>query len=265
MRRVVSLFAAAVFADRNATAADYPDARDAAKPCRPTISCTAEIAAPGTLELESGVLASKLGDGTRSLSIPFLLKETVARFLQLQVGSNGYTTTTSSPRARYLDNVAVGAKLHLVDQHGFLPALALSAAWGIPTFAATGYTRNEDAFFTGYASKDVGPIHVDLNAGANVYRLEAPRTQALGAIALSGGIPETPFGLAVEAYAFSDASPVQQRDGGVRGCVLLTPRPWLVFDVGGDAGLVASTRAYSAFFGATIIPVVFWRASGGGS
>jgi hypothetical protein len=32
-----------------------------------------------------------------------------------------------------------------------------------------------------------------------------------------------------------------------------------MFDVGGDAGWFPSTRAYSVFFGMTIVPVVLWR------
>jgi hypothetical protein len=38
----------------------------------------------------------------------------------------------------------------------------------------------------------------------------------------------------------------------------LTPKPWLVFDFGGDVGWFPSTRAHSLFLGMTIIPVVLW-------
>ena len=259
--RAVSLlaFMVGVSATRTAESAEPPDARDAARPCRPTVSCTAELTAPGTLEVETGAQASRLGDGSRALTVPFLLKQTVARFLQLQLGSNGYTTTTASPRGRYLDNLFVGPKFHVVDQTKWVPALAFSAQWSFPTFEGVGYSRHHDAFFVGYASKDLGPIHLDLNVGANAYRLEAPLGQVFAALAVSASLPGTPFGAALEGYAFSDASPLATPDAGVRFFIAASPRPWLVFDFGGDVGLITSTRAYSVFVGMTIVPVLFFR------
>jgi hypothetical protein len=46
-------FVAGAFATRSAASAELPDARDTSRPCRPTISCTAEIVSPGTLEVET--------------------------------------------------------------------------------------------------------------------------------------------------------------------------------------------------------------------
>lgn len=39
--------------------ADTPDASDLVHPCRPTVSCTADIIAPGSLEVEAGALYSQ--------------------------------------------------------------------------------------------------------------------------------------------------------------------------------------------------------------
>ena len=230
-----------------------------AHPCRPTISCTAELTSPGTLEVESGAQTSGLGNGIRSLDFPFLLKATVAPYLQLQLGSNGYTTTTTSPRGRYLDNLFVGPKFHVVDQSKWVPALGIGGQWSFPTFEGVGYSRNHDAFFTGYASKDLGPIHLDLNVGANIYRLEAPQAQAFAALALSASLPSTPFSAGLEGYVFSDASPMAARDSGARFFIGLAPRTWLVFDFGGDVGFFPSTRSFSVFVGMTIVPVLFFR------
>ena len=253
------LLVAGICATRTAEAAEPPDARDASRPCRPTISCTAELTSPGTLEVKTGAQASRLGDKSRALSFPFLLKQTVAPFLQLQLGSNGYTTTTASPHGRYLDNLFVGPKFHVADQKKWVPAFAIGGQWSFPTFEGVGYSRNHDAFFTGFASKDLGPIHVDLNLGANIYRLEAPQAQAFAALALSASLPRTPFSAGLEGYVFSDASPVASRDAGARFFVGLSPRTWLVFDFGGDVGFFPSTRAYSMFVGMTIVPVLFFR------
>jgi hypothetical protein len=237
---------------------DLPDARDQARPCRPTVSCTADIAAPGRLEAEAGALDSSVGGGAAHvLSFPFLLKQTLTPLLQLQVGSNGFTAVDGS--ARYLDNVFVGPKLHLLDQGDVVPSLAVSAALSLPTFRADGYSRDDDVFVTGYASKDIAFVHADANLGLLFWRVEGSAlTQAFTSLALSPSLP-APFGAALEGYYFTDASPVAPRDGGVRVALGLTARPWLVLDAGGDAGFFPSTRAYSLFFGATIIPVVFYR------
>jgi hypothetical protein len=229
-----------------------------ARPCRPTVSCTADIVSPGAFEVEAGGLFSK-APGERQAAFPVLLKQTLTPLLQLQVGSNGYTFLTGNAPAKYLDNVFVGPKLHLRDQGDIWPSLALSAQVSLPTFPATGYSRSDNAFFVGYLSKDLGPVHVDWNVGIDVWRLnDSPITQEFTALALSASLPAS-LGLALEAYAFSDALPVAARDGGLRAALTVTARSWLVLDFGGDAGWFPSTRAYSLFFGMTIVPVVLWE------
>jgi len=119
--------------------------------------------------------------------------------------------------------------------------------------------RMDDGILTGHASKDIGSLHVDWNVGLDLWRLDATRvSQGFTALAFSTSL-QPPFSIAIEGYAFSDAGPVAPRDAGVRIVVATTPRPWLVFDVGGDAGLFPSTRSFSAFVGMTVIPVVLWR------
>jgi hypothetical protein len=237
------------------------DASDQAHPCRPTVSCTADIVAPGRLEVEVGMLYANVAAGSaRILSYPVLLKLTLTQLLQLQVGSNGYTLVhPATPPSRYLDNGSVGPKLHLRDQEGAWPSLAVSAQASLPTFAADGYARHDDAFVTAYASKDVAFVHADWNVGALAWGLESsPAWQGFTALALSPALP-APLGGAVEGYYFSDAGPLAPRDGGVRVAVSVTVRPWLVVDAGGDAGFFPATRSTSVFFGMTMIPVVIWR------
>jgi hypothetical protein len=242
---------------RATSAADPPDDTDRALPCRPTIACTADFARPGTFEVEAGWSAMKQGN-ERVTSFPFLLKQTFTPMLQLQVGSNGFTALRGATRTNYLDDIVVGPKLHLRDQSDYIPSLALSAEIGVPTFRATGYARNDDAFFDAYASKDFGPVHADLNAGVTVWQLETASLQEAVELALSGTLAG-PLGALVEGYYFSNAAPVAPRDGGVRGALTLTPRPWLVFDAGGDVGFFPSTRAFTLFVGMTVVPVVLWR------
>jgi hypothetical protein len=231
----------------------------AALPCRPTIACTADIVRPGALEIEAGYIGRALGAGEKQSSFPVLFKLTLARWVQLQVGSNGYTLARGPAPAQYIDNVSAGAKLHLLDQGAAVPSVSLSAAVGVPTFAGqTGTTRADDAFFLAYVTKDFGPVHVDLNLGLNEWGLDtSPRAQPFAALAVSTPLPP-PFGIMGEVYAFSDAPPLAPHDGGFLFAVTHSPRPWLVFDVGGDAGLFPSTRKWAAFVGMTVVPAVLW-------
>jgi hypothetical protein len=242
-----------------ARAAGWPGDRDTAMPCRPTISCTAELASPGTLELEAGYIYRRLAGGTAERNTPFLLKLTVLPWLQVQVGSNGYTVSQGAAPARFFDNVIGALKFHVFDQKGLRPALALSGAVSLPTAAGQeGYVRYYDATFTGHLSKDFGRVHADLNGGLNVLRLEDhPLYQGFGALAVSMSLI-APFGVAAEGYLFTDAAPVASRDTGILFAITHSPRKWLVFDIGVDEGL-APARAYSVFTGVTVIPAVLWR------
>ena len=259
MRIELLIFASALLTSENARA-DSPTDDDHVLPCRPTIACTAEITKPGTFEIEAGVIARKLPNPNRNFSTPFLLKLSLEKWLQLQLGDNGYTHATGNVVASYFDNVIVGPKFHLADQDGMLPSIAFSAEIGIPTLAGqTGYTRAYDAFFLGYVTKDFGPLHADFNVGFNDFGFDsAGKKQEFVALALSMNLPP-PFGVMAEAYDFSDAAPLAGHDAGFLFALTVSPKPWLMFDFGGDAGLVPSARTYATFVGLTVIPAVFSR------
>jgi len=238
-------------------AMDLPGASDAVKPCRPTVSCTADLAAPGTLEIESGVFASRNESGTRAWSTPFLIKSTVLKPLQIQLTGNGFVTV--SPNSRYFDNLAVGPKFQIVDQTNLRPSLAITALGSIPMPEQPGYAPHGHAFFTGHASKDIGAFHLDLNGGVNLWALEGPlAAQGFGAFAVAYALP-APFGVAAEIYGFTNANPLALHDAGLRVYLSASARPWLIFDVGVDAGFFPSTRTFSALFGMSIMPAVLWR------
>jgi len=251
---------AALSAPTRAEAAGFPDDRDRALPCRPTIACTAELTTPGTFEVEAGYNYQRTSTGATLRSSPFLLKLTFATWGQLQVGSNGYVAAQGDLPARFLDNVTLGLKFLLFGQRGARPALALSGALSVPTWEGqAGYTRLVDALFSAYASKDVGPIHADLNVGLNLFRLEGrPLSQEFVALALSADLV-SPFGVMAEGYVFSGAESASARDGGFLFALSHAPRRWLMFDVGGNVGFFPAERAYSVFVGLTVVPAVLWR------
>ena len=243
---------------RQSSANVTPDPTYSAIPCRPTIACTADIVPPGVVELETGYLLRRLGDGANQSSIPFLLKVTLLEWVQLQVGSNGPTVASAPSEARFFDDVTVGLKLHVRDQTRRAPSISLSSTLSIPTFQATGYTRTYDALFTVYITKDFGWLHADWNIGGNLWRIEgSPLPQLWTALALSVQLPRN-FGAMIETYYFSDAAPVNPRDGGILAAVSYQPRKWVVLDAGLDVGLVQSTRVASAFVGVTLIFLDLW-------
>ena len=228
-------------------------------PCRPTIACTAELVAPGAFELETGALTRRFADHAQQLSDPFLAKLTLTTWVQLQVGSNGYTNEQGKVPARYFDNVYGGPKFHLSDQTAKLPSVSFSFAASLPTVAQEGYVRGDDLFLIGYVTKDIGKLHADLNVGLNRFGIDTvPASQEWVALALSMNLP-SPFGVMAESYYFTNAGALASRDGGLLFAINHAPRPWLVFDLGGDIGYFPGTRAFSAFFGATIVPFVLWK------
>lgn len=229
-----------------------------ALPCRPTIACTADFVPPGALEIELGALGRRLPSGLQR-SFPVLVKLTAARWLQLQVATNGYTFQRGPATTQYLDNVSAGGKLHLFDQGAAWPSVSLSGALSVPTFAGqTGYLRADDAFFTAYVTKDVGPLHADFNTGLNEWSLQSsPRAQPFAALALSMPLA-APFVIMAEGYLFGDAGPLAPRDGGFLFALSHAPAPWLIFDFGGDVGAFPSSRAWSVFIGMTVVPAVLW-------
>jgi hypothetical protein len=243
--------------ERAAFAMELPNQRDVARPCRPTVSCTADLAAPGTLEAEIGGFFSKLGADDRLLSFPFLLKQTLTEALQLQVGSNGYTVTRGGsevPNERHWDNLVLGPKLHVFDQTTSLPSIAFSVQASFPVDSG----GHDGAFLTAHASKDLGPLHTDFNVGLDLWWQSGAggaAPQPFTALALSTTFLP-PFGVVLEGYIFGGAEPYSSRDGGLRGAFTSTPLPWLVFDIGGDMGWFPSTHSYSLFAGMTVIPVV---------
>jgi hypothetical protein len=209
--------------------------------------------------VEAGALFRRIGATGRQWTFPVLAKLTVADWLQLQAGSNGYSVTRGDIPAQYFDDAQFGAKLHVLDQGRVIPSLAFSALASIPTFQGKGYLRTYDALFTAYVTKDMGPVHVDLNLGESLWKVQAPRPQEWVALALSVNLPR-PFGVMAEGYYFTDATPIATRDGGFLFAISHSPKQWLIFDCGADVGTFPSMRAYSLFVGMTVVPVLLWRA-----
>ncbi len=255
------LFAAALGFARRAEAGP-PDETYRVLPCRPTISCTADLVPPGALEIEAGYLARSITSGGYVHAQPFLAKLSLFERLQLQVGSNGKVLTTGkvASEARFLDDISIGLKPKLLDQTELWPSLAVSAALSIPSWDRhPDFPFAYDASFWGYASKDVGPFHFDLNGGLNVWEFDlSPSYQPFVTLALAAPLAGD-FGAILEGYSFADGhARIAPADAGILTGLTYSPRPWLMFDAGMDLGALRQQRRWSLFTGLTIIPYDFW-------
>jgi len=216
------------------------------------------------VELEVGYLFRKAPDGMQHQT-PFLLKLTLADWLQAQVGGNGGVFgITNGEGYRYFDDMMAGFKFRLFRQQAPTPTVSFSAMVAIPTSQQKGYLRTYKALFTLYLSRDFGWLHADFNLGLNALRLEGDaRFQGWVALSLNAPIAGD-FGAGLEGYLFTRAGDLAPTDAGILFGPTWSPLPWLVFDIGADVGLVRSTRSVSAFLGMTMIPARLWTPSRGG-
>ena len=230
-------------------------------PCRPTISCSADIVPPGTVEVEAGYAARYVRPDGFVHAEPLLLKLTLLDWLQAQVGNNGYVAESGSVgRALRYDDIWFTLKAHLVDQTPTVPAIALSAAVSVPSFGpASDFPLGYDSSFWGYVSKDFGRVHFDINGGLNVWQMNLPIRTVQGFATLAATVP-LPLALAAmaEVYGFSNAGLVAPQDAGTLLAIGYCPRPSVMFDLGGDIGFFPATRRTTLFLGITFIPVRLW-------
>jgi hypothetical protein len=242
--------------------AGLPDASYRVLPCRPTVSCTADLVPPGALEIEAGYLARSISSGGFVHAQPFLAKLSLLERLQLQVGSNGKVITTGhvASEARYLDDISIGLKPKLLDQTPTLPSIAVSAALSIPSWDRhPDFPFAYDASFWGYVSKDIDIFHFDLNGGLNVWEFDLSASYQPFVTLAMGAPLAGPFGAILEGYAFADGGTrIAPKDTGILTGLTFAPEPWLMFDLGADAGALRQQRKWSLFTGLTVIPYDFW-------
>jgi hypothetical protein len=243
--------AVACFANASARADDVH-----VVPCRPTVSCTADLAPPGTLELELGYQAQRVdANGGVTQTTPFLIKLPLAHWIEVQLGDNGYTIATGQ---RYLDNLVAGAKLHLADQSGARPSVAITLAASIPTVAEEGYTRQTDLFVTAQASKDFGKLHVDANAGLYAWQLAGPVGYQPFVVIAGTYAVTSKRGLALEPHYLANAAPAESLDVGVLAAAEYAIRSWLVVDAAFEVTF-ADPGSVTGLAGLSIAPVRLWE------
>ena len=242
--------------------AGAPEDRHRVLPCRPTVSCTADLVPPGSFEIEAGYLARRVPPAGTVHAEPLLLKLTVLDWLQLQAGMNGqvFTTGDVARSLRYLDDISFGPKVRFWKQTDVRPSFAVSAALSIPSWnRPKDFPYAYDASFWIYLSKDLGRLHLDLNGGLNVWQFDHPSISYQRFVTLASSFSlTTEFAALLEVYAFSHGGDIAPKDGGVLSGLTYAPVPWLMFDAGFDVGLYPTTRKYGLFAGLTTVVYDFW-------
>ena len=206
-----------------------------AQPERPTVATHAGTVARGWIEIESGVERDRgPGDG-RAVIGSLVTKIGLAPRVQFSIFTN--VTAPGDVGAGFGD-AAVGVKWRLLEDHPVLGDFAILPSVKFPTGSldkGTG-TGTTDASFLLISSRDVGPVHIDLNAGWT-HRSgdggDAP-VNAWVWTASFGGVVDGPLGWTAEFYGYpgtggaAGASPVVALLAGPT----YAAKSWLVFDVG---------------------------------
>ncbi len=222
--------------------------------CRPTIACMAEIVPKGFFEVEAGY-GGRASAGALAHSGQLLLKYSLLDTVQLQLATNNLFLVGQGLAPRAVDGVMPGLKVKFNDQGEVMPSNGISVHVAFPTHGFEGAAqRTIDASAWWYISKDVGPVHGDINFAVNVFDVtHNPTPQGLMTLALSMPIGFG-FGVMSEAYTLFGNVEAVPVDGGWLNAISYSPIPEIAFDAGADVGFYWQTRTVSFFAGITFVP-----------
>jgi len=221
-----------------------------AQPERPTVATHAGTVARGWVELEAGLEADR-GPGDASNHITTLVtKIGVGTSTQLSIGING--STPDGGRTGFGD-LSVGLKMRLLEDYPVLGDFAIQPSLKLPTGSlsrGTG-TGTTDASLLLISSRDVGPVHIDLNAGYTRRSgdgSDAPRDQWLWTASFGGAIAGKASWTA-ELYGYPGSGGNATQVGLLFGPTLAV-YDWLVLDIGAIVPLT-NAQPHALYLGAT--------------
>lgn len=240
-----------------ASAVDFSTQQDVQKEASnvaPSPCCGAAIVPGGHFEVEMNYS----GDGvngefvhTSNLTLKYSLTDRV----QLQLSTANLFVGGGSVAARAFDGVSPGLKLVFFDETERLPQLAASIHGVFPTLTIDDALQSTiDVYAMVYASKDLGPIHLDVTANLTVADLGAtPITQGGASITATWNFVDR-WGIATGPYSSfgnADKLPV---DGGWFMGLNFSPLPELALTAGAEVGFFQDTRNFSLFTGIAWVP-----------
>lgn len=224
-------------------------------PNRPTFATPSRTTQAGVLELEAGLQRTEFKDGSRSDFEPFLLKLGQAPRFEWRLGWNGYLTQTApdGSRAQGFSDPTFGFQWHPLDQDrlGFDGAVGYFHKFAVADAGkGLGSGRADDTLVL-LASKDLGPIHVDVNLLHGWIGLaDGGRAgQTDGTVSASWPLAGA-WGMGAEVYT------VGPLPGVARDTAFLTYASYqvssrVVFDAGFDRGLSVGAPRWNLFCGVT--------------
>lgn len=224
------------------------------EPIRPAPCCDAAIVPQGHFEVEMNYAGDVVPEGfghSSNLALKYSLTDAV----QLQVLTANLFVVGGARDVHAFDGVAPGVKVVLLEQGRWTPTLALSAHGVFPTIPGDAALQNTfDLTVMGYASKDVGRLHVDVNVSLTLIDL-AGQPMAQGGAALSLGWNFNDL-WSVGTGPYSTFGEVTGRpvDGGWFAQAGFSPVPQLALVSGVEAGFFPGTRAFSVFAGLAWVP-----------
>lgn len=219
------------------------DAPDFIVPARPTFSNPAEFQRAGVLQLEFGYNGNFRAPGVSAQqNTPLALRFSVNSRVLLEFDNDLITaqTLTGEPLTHSAGDVQLGIQTVLQHEHESRPGVAVSYYLKLPAASSVKGlgTGHVDHSFTALASKQLGEVTVDANAG---YLLAGRTTQAghassfFAALAASRNLTKR-MGLQGELSGFS-RNDAQLGAAFGMGVVTWQANPRLVFDWGVRVGL----------------------------
>lgn len=235
-------------------AAQDPDAI-AVNPNRPTFATPSRTTQEGVLELEAGLQRTEAKDSSRADFEPLLLKFGQTARFEWRLGWNGHLTQVApdGSRAQGFADPTFGFQWRPIDQE----RAGVDAAVGYFHKFATanadqglGSGKADDTLML-LASKDLGPIHVDVNVLHGwIGQPDRGRAgQDSGTVSLSWPLAG-PWGMGSEIYSVGPL-PGVPRDTAFLAYLSYQPSSRVVFDAGFDRGLSEGAPRWNLFCGVT--------------
>jgi hypothetical protein len=260
--RPLSLFLFVImFAPLSVAQSNEPDEPEA-NPGRPTIATPATITPVGYVQFETGYLgATHSPEFSSRYSLTEVLKLSVTSRLEFVVPIEPFAhSTTNRITANSGGDLSLGAQAVLFHGEGAKPTVAASYFHhvyddGAPSFDIGSPTNTIELL----ASADLGKFHFDGNLFfAELTQGPVSRGQFGQTISASYPLVKK-FALTGELWHFSQPFLKANAIGNL-WAITFTPRKTLVFDVGFNRGLTATSTRWEVDAGVTyLLPCRLWK------
>ncbi len=199
-------------------------AQEGIDPDRPDVTNGTHIVETGLLQLEMGVLYTRVASAQRAFGSPLTARVGLTDWLEARVGTDGFLSQTDeNGRASGVGNTQFGAKLRLWADPGGIPVLSILPTINLPTADPDKGLGSGKADFTValLTGTDIGRHgHVDINYGIGAIGSpnDQPRfAQHLVSVSASAAVTDNwnPY---LEVFWFSrqeaGGGPLASIDGG---------------------------------------------------